>query len=97
MLADPERSDLRFQRRGPGMPSLGRGTGRSGYASAALGERRLDHLPLARSQLVGERPHRPGAVWRASQRGSTVSVPESQMMTARSITFCSSRTLPGQR
>jgi hypothetical protein len=46
MLADPERSDLRFQRR-TGHPEPGRGTGRSGYTSFALGESRFDHLSLA--------------------------------------------------
>jgi tetratricopeptide (TPR) repeat protein len=40
-------------------------------------------------------PPRAGTDWCASQRGSTRSVWDSQMMTARSITFCSSRTFPG--
>src|SRR6266404_2522857 len=57
MLVDAESADLRVERRWM-EAELRRRTGWSRYASATLGERRLDHLPLACRQLVSERPHR---------------------------------------
>src|SRR5215472_14097001 len=56
MLLDAQRADLVVQRRGI-EAELRRRTGRSCYTSAALGERRLDHLPLTGRQLVTERTY----------------------------------------
>src|SRR5262245_31408939 len=56
MLPDPERSDLRFQRR-TRHPELGRGARWSGYTSVAFRECRFDHLPFVCRELRGKRSH----------------------------------------
>jgi len=97
-LVDPERPDLRLEGRGGKSEPL-RGAQRPGDATAGVGQRGLDGAPLVRrARPVNDRLAAPAPSddRRPSQLSSTVTVSRSQTMTDRSITFCSSRTLPGQ-
>src|SRR5262249_16660200 len=80
MFLDAEGPDLPFQRRG-GEAESHRRTGWSGDAPATLGESRLDDLPLARGQLLGEQMRRRGRglargpAWGDDERGAAAHDP----------------------
>jgi len=96
MLINFERADLRFERRSRD-PESRRRTRRARYAAFARGERRLDSRSLVGCQFVIQRRSniRSTTRSRTSQRSSMLRVLVSDTITARSMTFCNSRMLPG--
>ena len=96
-LVDLQSLDLRLQRRRRHTESR-RGAEWSGHSALAFRERRLDGvLFVVRQRADGGLMT--GGVSRVrpeSHRASIESVSESHTITARSMTFCSSRMLPGQ-
>ena len=78
-------------------PQAGRGPLRAGHHPAGLAEGAEDVLPLG----LGQRHRRGGRLWGLRDSGLQVAEEDLQRrtgerMTERSITFCSSRTFPGQ-
>jgi len=96
-LVEVQRLDLRLQRRRrhPEPPGRAEGPGHAALASVSAASMAsfwwVASVPverLATGAVPGDRP--------ASHRASIESVSESHTITARSMTFCNSRMLPGQ-